>query len=92
MSQSLSGGLFSASWFNLTVDAPGTYEIARLTFPNGVLPQILWEGNPPTLPNSSHTSQVNPSQSVIIPDPIPEPASLGLFAAVGLLSARRRRG
>ena len=88
--QSFSGSTFSASWFNLTVDAPGTYEIARLTFPNNVVPTIFWEGNPPALPNSSNTSQVNPTSSTIIPQ-IPEPASLGLLAAVGLLAVRRRK-
>ena len=88
--QSLSGATFSASWFNLTPDPGGTYEIARLTFPNNVLPQIFWEGNPPSLPNSSSTSQVNPDSFTIIPQIIPEPASLGLLAAVGLLAVRRR--
>jgi len=88
--QSFSGATLSASWFNLTVDAPGTYEIARLTFPNNVIPTIFWEGNPPSLPNSSNTSQVNPTSTTIIPQ-IPEPASLGLLAAVGLLAVRRRK-
>ena len=84
-------GVFSVSWGDLATNPPGTYEIARLTFPNGVIPTIFREGNPPSLPNTSNTSQVNPDQTVFIPDiAIPEPASLGLVAAAGLLALRRR--
>src|SRR5688572_30808450 len=88
---SFTGTTVSASWFNLTVDVPGTYEIARLTFPQGVIPVIFEErvAGQLALPNSSNTSQVNPESFTFIPQ-IPEPASLGLLAAVGLLATRRR--
>ena len=33
-------GVFSISWDNLAVDPPGTHRIARLTFPQGVLPAV----------------------------------------------------
>jgi hypothetical protein len=84
-------GVFSVSWGDTSTNQPGTYEIARLTFPQDVLPTIFREGNPPSLPNTSNTSQVNPDATVFIPD-IPEPASLGLVAAAGLLALRRRNG
>jgi hypothetical protein len=83
-------GVFSVSWGDTSTNQPGTYEIARLTFPQGVAPTVFYEGNPPSLPNSSNTSQVNPTNTVIIPQ-IPEPATLGLAAAAGLLALRRRK-
>ena len=76
-------GRFSVSWGDPQATSgpvPGTYEIARLTFPQGMIPTIL---------ATSQSSQVAPDQTINIP-PIPEPASLGLLAAAGLLAIRRR--
>jgi hypothetical protein len=81
-------GRFSVSWGDLVEDAPGDYEIARLTFPSGVIPTIR---TVPPAPNSpSITSQVNPASDAFIPA-IPEPTTLGLVAAAGLMAIRRRR-
>jgi hypothetical protein len=68
-------GTFSVSLGNLVNDPPGTFEIARLTFPLGVLPTIL-QGPPPDA--RSNSSTVNPPQEANLPQ-IPEP-SLGLAA------------
>jgi hypothetical protein len=76
-------GVFSMSWGNLAVDPPGTYRVARLTFPQGVFPSV----HP-----LSNTSSVNPNSTTIIA-PIPEPAA-SIFAAGAyavLRGARRRR-
>jgi hypothetical protein len=54
---SMSGNHLAVSWGDLVPDAPGTYPIARLTFPHGVLPSIH--------PQST-TSQVNPASEVTI--------------------------
>ena len=86
---SMTGNQLSVSWGDLVPDAPGTYQIARLTFPQGVLPDIL-NNNPQTVPNPSRTSQVTPDSTVFIPD-IPEPTTLGLVAAAGLIGLRRRK-
>jgi hypothetical protein len=80
-------GRFSVSWGDPQATSgpgPGTYEIARLTFPIGMIPTINPAGQP-----ASQSSQVAPDQTIVIP-PIPEPASLGLLAAAGLLAIRRR--
>jgi hypothetical protein len=81
-------GRFSVSWGDPQATSgpgPGTYEIARLTFPVGMIPTINPAGQP-----ASQTSQVSPDQTIVVP-PIPEPASLGLLAAAGLLAIRRRQ-
>ncbi len=80
-------GVFSLSWGDLVNDPPsppGGYQIARLTFPLGMLFDVSNSG-----PNPSNTSQVNPDSTVTIPD-IPEPATLGLLAGLGLVALRRR--
>jgi hypothetical protein len=81
-------GRFSVSWGDLVNDPPGTYEIARLTFPSSV--DVSGAGYP--VNPTSKTSQVNPDSTVLIPNvgPVPEPTSLGLLAVAGLLAMRRR--
>src|SRR5687767_9949136 len=34
-------GTVSAVWGDLNIDPPGTYQIVRLTFPNGVFPNVI---------------------------------------------------
>jgi hypothetical protein len=80
-------GIFSMFWSDFVTDLPGTFAIARLTFPQQVLPQVLHGGDP------SRTSQVNPDGLALIPD-IPEPTALTLAIAVGMsqiIMARFRR-
>jgi hypothetical protein len=75
-------GVFSMSWGNLAVDPPGTYRVARLTFPQGVFPSV----HP-----LSNTSSVNPNSTTIIA-PIPEPAASVFAAGVcAVLRGARRR-
>ena len=69
-------GTFSMSWGDLVNDAPGTYEIARLTFPQGVVPNVINILDTGPTGNYSNTSQVNPASTVEIPtSPSPRPAS-----------------
>lgn len=75
-------GVFSMSWGNLATDAPGTYRVARLTFPQGVLP---------TIHPLSNTSSVNPDSNTIIPQ-IPEPVTIGIVTAMLMLTHRLPRG
>jgi hypothetical protein len=56
-------GRFSIAWGNLVVDPPGTFEIARLTFPLG--PYI-------NLNPTNTTSQISPDSTTLIP-PVPLP-------------------
>lgn len=82
-------GLFSVSYGDPSATAgpaPGNYEIARLTFPLGVIPFI---SNGTGGFAASQASQVVPDQTVTVPQ-IPEPGSLALVAAAGLLAIRRR--
>jgi hypothetical protein len=72
-------GRFSVSWGDLVTDPPGTYEIARITFPNGVIPTV----NP-----LSQTSQVNPDSTFFF---IPEPAGAAVILCAAVSLARRRR-
>lgn len=74
-------GTFSVAWGDPIGVHPtlGTYEIARLTFPSGVLPVVIPE---------SFTASVNPHQVVRIPTTIPEPAALGMIAVIALLARR----
>lgn len=73
-------GILSVSWGDLFVDLPGTYQIARLTFPIAVFPEI----DP-----ASITSQVVPSAIAFIPD-IPEPGVIGWTSTIVSLFLRRR--
>ncbi len=66
-------GTFSISWGDQFVDLSGTYQIARLTFPKGLLPDI--DNSSPPVTNISFTAQVSPDFTTEIPD-IPEPACL----------------
>ena len=76
-------GLFTIDWGNSPATAPaGTYQIARLTFPQGVFPMI------PIL-SYSFTQQVNPDANVLIPA-IPEAQLCGLVAIIVPLLVRRR--
>jgi hypothetical protein len=72
-------GVFSVSWGDLNADVPGTYQIARLTLPQEVLPSIE-DHNPP--PN---TGQVLPHGSALIPN-IPEPSTPAVLATLALLN------
>lgn len=76
-------GVFSVLWGDVFVDRPGTYQIVRLTFPQGMLPNIV-NNDPRPL-----TTQYNPYSFTFISD-IPEPAALGLVGAACLLGIRRR--
>ena len=49
------------------------------------MPDVINSPDNPPQGNSSRTSQVNPDSTVEIPD-IPEPTTLGLVAAAGLLA------
>ena len=82
-------GIFSATWGDLCPDAPGTYQIARVTFPLQVFPNVINIADVGPQGEFSRTSQVNPDLTTEIPD-IPEPVGLslvGLFAC--RLAARR---
>ena len=63
-----------------------------VTFPSSVNPGdiVVNINNVGQGGNWSRTSQVTPDATIEIPD-IPEPASLGLVAAAGLLAIRRRK-
>lgn len=83
-------GTFSVSWGDIDPNSwpPATYEIVRLTFANDVLP---------TIHPQSVTFYVHPSQSVLLPIVIPEPATscVVLVAApcwLGLCRLRREMG
>ncbi len=80
-------GRFGLAWGNLLTDPPGTHQIARLTFPIGVIADVIQFG--PTEPSA--TSQSNPDSTTIIPD-IPEPGILVLLASLGFLTIRIRSG
>jgi hypothetical protein len=82
---SMSGNVLSVSWGNTDIDSPGSFPIARLTFPLGVIPDILTIDQNPDF---SRTSQVMPDSTTAIPE-IPEPAALYLVAAAGLFAMRR---
>lgn len=78
-------GTFSVAWgdpMGPSIHPPGTFEIARLTFPISVFPGV----DP-----RSQTSQVNPGQTVLIPTTIPEPCGFGLSASAAAALTRRRR-
>ena len=88
-------GRFSVAWGDPQATSgpgPGTYEVVRLTFPSSVNPGdiVVNINNVGQGGNWSRTSQVTPDATIEIPD-IPEPASLGLVAAAGLLAIRRRK-
>ena len=83
-------GIFSVAWGDLSAPSgppgPLTVEIARLTFPQGVIPTVLTTG-----PNRSLVVQISPDQEAPIPS-IPEPAAGCYIAATAsslLLRARR---
>ena len=76
-------GTFDMDWGNLYPTAlPGTYQIARLTFPAGVVSEIR------TVPLSL-TFQVRPDAWTFVPQ-IPEPSMSCLLAAVLSITVRRR--
>ncbi len=84
-------GVFSMDWGDtFVVDPPGTYQIGRLTFPNGVLPDIF-NNTPLPVHTPSYIAQVSPDSTVDIPD-IPEPDLLRAIVPAGLgATALRRR-
>lgn len=72
-------GTFSVSWFDIkgpTLHPPGTYELARLTFPRGVFPAVHQE---------SLVRYLGPEQMVLIPRNIPDPDVAGLTLSTALL-------
>jgi hypothetical protein len=74
-------GVFDMMWGNSPPTAPpGTYQIARLTFPQGVLPEVI---------GLSATTQLNPEADALIPQ-IPEPNLVSLLGAIALVLLRRR--
>ncbi len=80
-------GTFSCQWGDLATDPPSPpvgYQIARLTFPLYVIPDVLTVDQDP---NFSRTSQVTPDSTTAIPE-IPEPAALGFISAAALLLMR----
>jgi len=82
-------GTFSVSWHGPPGGATqlGTFEIARLTFPLGVVPNVL-QGPPSDSQSASFT--VNPLQEAFVGQ-IPEPATIGLVA-LGAAPLARRQG
>jgi hypothetical protein len=56
---SMTGSTISVRWGELVPDAPGLYQIARLTYPLG---------HSPAIHPQSYTSQVNPDATVVAPD------------------------
>ena len=70
--------------------APGTYQLMRVTFPLGVIPNVINIADVgPTGPFSSMTQSV-PDAVIEVPD-IPEPTVLGVIALAALGVARVRR-
>ena len=86
---SMAGSLFSVGWGQLFTHPRGTYEIARLTFPLGVFPEVL-NNDPSPVPTFSRTTQTMPDAIAEIPE-VPEPGTLGGCGAVAALFALRRR-
>jgi hypothetical protein len=72
-------GRFSMVWGELIPDPPGTFQIARLTFPLAAIPDVVDN------PDPSRTSQVSPDSTAFIPE-IPEPSAVAFMAAGGLLT------
>lgn len=60
---SLIPGTFTSTWGDLVIDPPGTYSIARLTFPQGVLPNVVNLGY-----YHCFAGQVTPDAQVFIPE------------------------
>ncbi len=87
-------GVFSVEWGDFFVDPPGTYYIARLTFPQAVLPAI-WNNVPFPQAEFSASKQIDPEAIAEVPE-IPEPRYLGLMsvgaAMLGVRSRNRRDG
>ena len=81
-------GNFNVSWYAALGSSPptGTFEIARFTFPLGVLPVIL-QGPPANAQSVTYT--VNPDQSAPVSQ-IPEPAGAALICCAAAVLMRRR--
>jgi hypothetical protein len=85
--------VFSVEWGDFFVDAPGTFYLARLTFPQEVFPRV-WNNVPIPQAEYSASKQIDSEAIAEVPE-IPEPGCLELLsAAVALLRAQRshRRG
>ena len=85
-------GTFSCQWLNLTNEPPSPpngYQIARLTFPLGVTPDVLTSDQNPA--NFSRVLQTGPISTAAIPE-MPEPNSLGLVCLVSWVLRRGRQG
>jgi hypothetical protein len=75
-------GRFTVAWGDPQATSgpgPGTYEVLRLTFPQGALPAVY---------PFSQTNQVNPDMGVLIP-PIPEPGTAILLLVSGTIGLCR---
>jgi hypothetical protein len=81
-------GIFSMVWADFVVDLPGTYQIARITFLQGAIVDVL-NNTPTPVADPSLTAQVSPDSTTIIPD-IPEPRAIGLLSAAVLLAIGTR--
>jgi hypothetical protein len=89
----MAGSLVSVSWGEEAANAPGTYQIARLTFPLGIIPNVINIADVGPVPGQfSYTDQVDPAVSVELPD-IPEPsAAIIVLAGLAMTTCLRRRG
>ena len=77
-------GFFAVAWGDTFIDPPGTFQIARLTFPQDAASWAIVGSDPAT---SSHTAQNQPHAVAFIPQ-IPEPTGIGVFVLALLASSR----
>jgi hypothetical protein len=83
---SMSGQLISISWEDSPANPGGVYPIARLTFPLGVIPDVLTADQNAEF---SYTAQRMPNATTPVPE-IPEPGALGVAMLTALACVRSR--